>query len=115
MMKYDIEKFVNGGYRGEVYSDGLHVVFDTKTEIFDFIENVREFDPKIQLGALNPARYIFNLEEDNYGYVYSKDNNRILRTNFHYLDMSWCKTIHASSLLITKFDFDEIIKFTMED
>ena len=115
MMKYDIEKFVNGGYHGEAYREGLHVVFDTKAEIFDFIENVREFNPKIQLGALNPARYTFNLKEDNYGYVYSKDNNRILRTDFHYFDISRCKAIQASSLLIPKFDFDEIIKFTMED
>lgn len=115
MMKYDIEKFVNGGYHGEVYREGLHVVFDTETEIFDFIEDVREFDPKIKLGALNPARYTFNLKVDNYGYVYSKDNNRILRTDFHYFDMSRCEAIHASNLIITKFDFDEIIKFTMED
>ena len=112
-MQYDIERFVDEGYSGDDFCSGLHVVFDNESEVQTFITDVMNFNPNIQLGALDRSYYTFN-PEDNYGYVYNKTLNRILRTFYPERKVMRDKIISASDLLILKFDFNEILAFLDE-
>ena len=114
-MQYDIERFVDEGYSGDDFRSGLHVVFDNESEVQIFITDVMNFNPNIQLGEINRSYYTFN-PEDNYGYVYNKTLNRILRTFYPEIKVMRDKIISASDLLVSAFDFEEIVDFiTMGD
>lgn len=115
-MQYDIERFVNGGYRHD-YARGLHITFNTAIERAAFVAEVIEYFKRnpsypldISLGALDDDQPT-KLATDNVGYVYNKSINRILYTNRVTEHVLSDMIIPVSDLLISSFDPDEVIKF----
>lgn len=110
-MQYDIERFVNGGYRHD-YTAGLHITFNTAIERAAFVAEVIEYSSchPIGLGALDDNQPT-KLATDNVGYVYDKSINRILYTSMVTEDVPSDMIIPVSDLLIPSFDPGEVIKF----
>lgn len=110
-MQYDIERFVNGGYRHD-YKTGLHITFNTAAERIAFVAEVIDYSKRnpISLGALDDDQPT-KLATDNVGFVYNKDDNRILYTSMVTGDVPSDMIIPVSDLLIPSFDPDEVIKF----
>ena len=110
-MQYDIERFVNGGYDYD-YTTGLHITFNTAIERVTFVAEVIEYSKRnpISLGALGDDQPT-KLATNNVGYVYNKDDNRILYTSRVTESVPSDMIIPVSDLLISSFDPDEVIKF----